>query len=73
MRASFEAGKDMKVGAPRFLFDMPVGSVEKINPTPDGQFVLIQPEPEAVNPLEVVVVPTFLQEIRTRVRFRETR
>jgi hypothetical protein len=68
MSAPFEPGNDPRVGRPHVLFEVPLAMVETFSVTPDGQrFVMVKPEPERENPLQVVVIPSFLEEMKVRL------
>jgi hypothetical protein len=67
MRVSFEPGSEPKIGKPQALFDAPLAMVDDFAVTPDGQrFVMVKREPEEENPLQIVVIPGFLDEMRAR-------
>ena len=56
------------------LFEVPPAMVDRVSLMPDGQrFVMVQPEPEVVNPPEVVVIPRFLEEIAARLNLKPSR
>jgi hypothetical protein len=40
--------------------------VDRISPTPDGRFVMVQPQPEEETPLQIVAIPGFLDETKAR-------
>lgn len=68
MRVAFEPGNEPKLGKPQALFDEPVPMVDALAIMPDGQrFVMVKPETEEESPLEIVVIPGFLDTIRARL------
>jgi Tol biopolymer transport system component len=65
MRVSFETGSEPKIGKPQALFEVPLAMVEEFDITPDGQrFVMAKPETEEESPLQIVVIPGFLDEMK---------
>jgi Tol biopolymer transport system component len=71
MQVAFEPGNEPKIGAPHVLFEVPQAMVDRVSLMPDGRrFVMVQPEPEVVNPSEMVVIPRFLDEIAARLNLK---
>jgi len=67
MRASFEPGTEPKIGKPQALFEAPPSMVDDYGVTPDGQrFVMVKREAEEESPLQIVVIPGFLDEMKAR-------
>jgi eukaryotic-like serine/threonine-protein kinase len=66
MKVTFEAGSEPKIGPPEPLFEAPLAMVDDYGVTPDGRFVMVKREAEEENPLQIVVVPGFLDEMRAR-------
>jgi serine/threonine-protein kinase len=67
MRASFEPGPEPKIGKPQALFEAPLAMLDDYGVTPDGQrFVMVKREAEEESPLQIVVIPDFLDEMRAR-------
>jgi Tol biopolymer transport system component len=68
MRAAFEPGSDPKVGKPQALFEAPFAMIDMFSVSPDGQrFLMVKPDPEEESPLEIVVIPGFLDEMKSRL------
>ena len=68
MRVSFEAGSEPRIGKPQALFEVPVPMVDTLAVMPDNQrFVMVKPEPEEEEPLQIVVIPGFLDEMKARL------
>jgi WD40-like Beta Propeller Repeat len=66
MKVSFEAGSEPKIGKPELLFEAPLATVDDYGVTPDGRFVMVKREAEEESPLQIVVIPGFLDEMRAR-------
>jgi serine/threonine-protein kinase len=67
MRASFEPGTEPKIGKPQALFEAPLAMVDDYGVTPDGQrFVMVKREAEEESPLQIVVIPGFIEEMKAR-------
>jgi eukaryotic-like serine/threonine-protein kinase len=68
MRASFEPGSEPKIGKAQALFEVPLAARDTFSVTPDGQrFVMVKLEPEEESPLQIVVIPGFLEEMKARL------
>jgi hypothetical protein len=68
MRVSFEAVPEPKLGKAKALFDVPLPMVDRLTLTPDGQrFVMVQPQAEEETPLQIVVIPSYLEETKARL------
>jgi serine/threonine-protein kinase len=65
MKAPFESGPEPRIGKPQTLFEVPLPMIDRLTLTPDGQrFVMVQPQLEEENPLQIVVIPGFLEETK---------
>jgi hypothetical protein len=68
MRVPFEPGNEPSIGKPQALFEVPVRMIDTLALMPDAQhFVMVKPEPEEESPLQIVVIPGFLEEMRARL------
>lgn len=68
MRASCETGSEPRLGKPQALFEVPLPMVDRLTLMPDGQrFVMVKPQPEEESPLQIVVIPGFLEETKARL------
>jgi eukaryotic-like serine/threonine-protein kinase len=68
MRAPFEPGTEPRIGKPQALFEVPLAMVDNFAVMPDGQrFVMVKPEAEEENPLQIVVIPGFVDEMKARL------
>jgi dipeptidyl aminopeptidase/acylaminoacyl peptidase len=68
LKVSFEPGPDSRLGRPQPLVDLPLSTIRDLAVTPDSQrFVMVKPEPEEENPLQIVVIPGFLDDMRVRL------
>jgi serine/threonine-protein kinase len=68
MSVPFEGGNEPSIGKPQALFEVPVRMIDTVALMPDGQhFVMVKPEPEEESPLQIVVIPGFLEEMRARL------
>jgi serine/threonine-protein kinase len=68
MRVSVEGGAELRIGKPQALFQVPVPMVDALAIMPDGQrFVMVKPELEEEEPLQIVVIPNFLEEMKARL------
>jgi len=69
MAVPVEPGPEPQVGKPQPLFEVPpVVSSLNYDVMPDGQrFVMVKPEHAAEAPLQIVVIPGFLEEMKLRL------
>ena len=68
MKVSVEPGAEPKFGKPQPLFEVPLPMIDALALTPDGQrFVMVKPPSEEENPLLLVVIPNFLDEMKARL------
>jgi serine/threonine-protein kinase len=68
MKVPFEARPEPRLGKPQALFEVPLPMVDRLTLTPDGQrFVMVETQPEEETPLQIVVIPGFLDETKARL------
>jgi hypothetical protein len=76
MGSAVSAEPDLKVGYPATLFELDVwgpGNEAAYDVTPDGQrFIAIRPEAREAAPLEIVVIPDFVEEMKARLAPRKS-
>ena len=75
MAVPVSAGPDLAFGTPVPLFEMDVlqssSAFNVYDVTPDGQrFILVQPNPTEVAPLQIVVIPDFVESMKARLLAR---
>src|SRR5262245_9649282 len=64
---SVQTGSDPQLGKPQVLFEVPIAIGDLgYDVTPDGQhFLMVKPERTAESQIQIVVIPDFLEELRS--------
>ena len=75
MAVPVSAGPDLAFGTPVPLFEMDVlqssSAFNVYDVAPDGQrFILVQPNPSEVAPLQIVMIPDFVESMKARLAAR---
>ncbi len=67
MKVAFDPG-DAKLSRPQPLFEVPLAQVDTMSLMPGNQqFVMVEPVSEETSPLLIVVIPSFLDEMKGRL------
>jgi serine/threonine-protein kinase len=67
MKVALDPG-DPRLAKPQPLFQVPLTQVDTLSLMPGNQlFVMVEPESEETSPLLIVVIPSFLDEMKTRL------